>query len=79
MKLPSQEQCSIAMNRLRCRQGDNKTDQACMDVAMWIDYRCLEAYLRNEARTRGITIKQMRQERVKELRAHWSAKSASKV
>lgn len=60
VKMPTTEQIDIALMWLESNEGEGTEGEACKAVAAWIDHMNREAWIRHEARARGVTIARFR-------------------
>lgn len=55
MRMPSTEAIDTAVAWLESNDGDMGESDRCREVAKWIEHLNREAFIRHEARSRGIT------------------------
>ena len=60
MAMPTQEQIDIAALWLEGNEGDGMERAACVTVADWIREQANDRMLRQEARTAGVTVANLR-------------------
>lgn len=60
MKIPPTEQIDIAVMWLEGNEGEGDELAACKAVAAWLDHMNHEAWIRHEARARGVTTARLR-------------------
>ena len=60
MRMPPTEQLDIAIMWLESNEGGGIEGEACKAVAKWIEYMNHEAFVRHEARARGVTVARFR-------------------
>lgn len=66
MKMPSTEAIDIAVEWLQANEGVGQEGDACKAVAAWLDHVNREAWIRHEARARGVPVARLRRKLAEE-------------